>query len=93
MSPLTPTEKAAALQKVRDALLAMQLGDWRFYPGLGGDVSSLEFPMLSIAPNGDIKITEGGATVTIGNSVAAYNAATSQAKSLLAWMAEAVKGR
>jgi hypothetical protein len=47
--------------------------------------------MLSIASNGDIKITEGGTTTTIGNSVAAYQAAPSQAKSLLAWMAEAVE--
>lgn len=90
MSPLTPTEKAAALQKVREALLAMKLGHWRFYPGPGGDISSIEFPMLSIASNGDIKITEGGATVTLGNSLPVYQAAASQAKSLLAWMAETV---
>jgi hypothetical protein len=91
MTPLTAAEKSAALQKVRDALLGMKLGRWRFYPGPGGDISCVEFPMLSIASNGDIKITEGGATATIGNSVAAYQAASSQAKSLLAWMAEAVE--
>lgn len=88
MTPMTSGEKSAALQKVRDALLAMKLGHWRFYPAPGGDISSVEFPMLSIAANGNIKITEGGATVTIGNSIAVYNAVASQAKSILAWMAE-----
>ena len=90
MTPMTSAEKTSAWQAVRDALLGMRLGHWWFYPAPGGDISCLAFPMLSIASNGDIKITEGGATVTLGNSVAAYKAAASQAKSLLAWMADAV---